>query len=352
MTPADPEPRIRKAIPADVPEMVAALTAAFPEWPPVVTDASAADYLLWKMSPRGGFAEDTHTLVDVGGRIAALQLRWLGNARVQLPAGPTEYVTDTGADLAVHPDFRGRGLARAIAEHERERLHTAGHLGFDTPSHAEQVQHMARPGQAVRTIGVWVRPLTRLRSFAAAVRRVGRGRPMQRGTAPDRGPSVEVLDGFDARADELWERVRDGYDLIRMRDAAYLRWRYAPPGGGGQALGATEGERLLGLTVVKPAAGAGLVLELHADPAHSSIATQLLEEAASRLRDEGCERATCWLPVGHHLEGALEAAGFALDATRPVHSDTVRLAPIPEVLPLFRDPDARFHMTMGDFDFV
>ena len=37
------DPLVRKATPEDVPEMVDVLRAAYPQWPPVRTDASAAD---------------------------------------------------------------------------------------------------------------------------------------------------------------------------------------------------------------------------------------------------------------------------------------------------------------------
>jgi hypothetical protein len=37
---------------------------------------------------------------------------------------------------------------------------------------------------------------------------------------------LTVLDGPDARFDELWERTRAEYDVIGVRTAAMLRWRY------------------------------------------------------------------------------------------------------------------------------
>jgi hypothetical protein len=37
---------------------------------------------------------------------------------------------------------------------------------------------------------------------------------------------LTVLDGPDARFDELWERARSEYDVIGVRTAAMLRWRY------------------------------------------------------------------------------------------------------------------------------
>jgi hypothetical protein len=37
---------------------------------------------------------------------------------------------------------------------------------------------------------------------------------------------LTVLDGPDARFDELWERARSEYDVIGVRSSALLRWRY------------------------------------------------------------------------------------------------------------------------------
>lgn len=351
---AAPAPRVRSAVPEDIDELVAILQAAYPIWPPVTTEVSPAEYLRWKMSPRGAFAEDTHTLVDVGGRIAALQLRWLGRVQVRLPDREAAYVTDTGADLAVHPDFRGQGLARVIAEHERTRLHTAGHLGFDTPSKSAQVQHMTRPDQVFRTLGVWTAPLSRRRRIAGAARRLLGGRRGRATTARDtldRGV-LEPLERFDERADELWQRVVPHFDLIRLRDAAYLNWRYAPPGGPSQTFAITEGDRMLGYAVFKPTNGAGLITELLVDPEIPGAAHSLLRAGASYLRDAGCDQLSGWLPTGHMLESELAAAGLRQADTQALRSDTIRLAAVPELIPVLRDSHARFHVTMGDFDFL
>ena len=299
---ATPAPEIRSAMPGDVDELVGVLQAAYPVWPPVSTSASPAEYLLWKMSPRGTFAEGTHTLVEVDGRIAALQLRWLGTAHVRLPDREANYVTDTGADLAVHPDFRGQGLARVIAEYERERLHTAGHLGFDTPSKSAQVQHMTRPDQVFRPLGVWTAPLSRGRRAVSAARRLFRHRPQPHVTSnsPRLRGDLHRLERFDDHSDALWRRVMPHFDLIRLRDAGYLNWRYAPQSGPSRAFAINEGNRMLGFAVFKPSTGAGLVAELLVDPEAPGTATRLLAAGSTYLRNEGCEPIELLAPSRTH----------------------------------------------------
>jgi len=42
------------------------------------------------------------------------------------------------------------------------------------------------------------------------------------------GVTLVWVDGFDRRFDDLWKRVKDKYEIMTVRDSAYLRWRFSP----------------------------------------------------------------------------------------------------------------------------
>jgi hypothetical protein len=48
------------------------------------------------------------------------------------------------------------------------------------------------------------------------------------GTAQRHSLKIEWLDHFDERFDDLWQRVQDKYNIMVVRDRAFLAWRFAP----------------------------------------------------------------------------------------------------------------------------
>src|SRR5207244_4660213 len=44
----------------------------------------------------------------------------------------------------------------------------------------------------------------------------------------DTDVSVQMLDQFDERFDDFWNRVQDKYRAIVIRDQAFLKWRFTP----------------------------------------------------------------------------------------------------------------------------
>ena len=67
------------------------------------------------------------------------------------------------------------------------------------------------------------------------------------------GPEPEVLDGFDASFDDLFESVAAALPCVPEKDAAFLRWRYGPdsPQHPVTVLGVRDGETLLGYAVLR-----------------------------------------------------------------------------------------------------
>jgi hypothetical protein len=97
------------------------------------------------------------------------------------------------------------------------------------------------------------------------------------------GPKVEVLDGFDASFDELFESVTAAMACLPEKDAEFLRWRYGPdsPQSPVTVLGVRDGETLLGYAVLRVTVGGdnGYLLDLTTLPGRHDVARSLLREA-------------------------------------------------------------------------
>lgn len=357
------EPEFRRGDVSDAQGILRVISAAFPEWPPVEIDVPPIDHLRWKMTPPEPLPRADHAIVELDGEIVAVQLRWPARAHVRGEDVPIE----VGTDLAVHPDARGRGLSRLIRAHEQERIHPLRLAGFDTTPQNELVRRMQESDglRILRPMAVWTRTFTAatfLRDHRAAgplhlARAAGvhLARSVARRLARDRGSANRTIDRvveFDARASDLWERVRRDYDLARRRDHRWLNWRYLDPRAGHiEAYAMTEGDRLLGYVVVRRNRVEGTVLDLVTDPAVPGVGGPLLDRGARALRDAGCGRVTCLLPVSHREEAALSAGGFlrtgegrSLDFSRDRHQQ------LPEILEIAADPTTPIHVMLGEFD--
>jgi hypothetical protein len=83
---------------------------------------------------------------------------------------------------------------------------------------------------------------------------------------------IEQLDRFDERFDVFWERIKDKYAIMTVRDQAFLTWRFAPVAGHMyHILAAMTGDELVGYTVVRitdeiRGIPSGLIMDLLLDP--------------------------------------------------------------------------------------
>jgi len=104
---------------------------------------------------------------------------------------------------------------------------------------------------------------------------------------------AEVLQGFDASFDDLFERIAAVVTCLAEKDAAFLRWRYGP--GSPQApvtvLGVRSGGRLLGYAVLKAAFHGqdGYILDLMALPGRRDVVLALLRETVRYFRKTGVQ---------------------------------------------------------------
>ena len=102
---------------------------------------------------------------------------------------------------------------------------------------------------------------------------------------------AEVIAGFDASFDELFESVAATVPCVPEKDAAFLRWRYGPgsPQSSATLLGVRDGETLLGYAVLWVTSDGedGYLLDLTTRPGRRDVVRSLLRETVRFFRRTG-----------------------------------------------------------------
>ncbi len=145
--------------------------------------------------------------------------------------------------LATHPDYRRRGVLTMLERENEKRAAERSPVALVFPNAASR--------QVL--VGLGWRALPGPRVFA---------RPTRRRALPD---GVEPVEDFGAGADALWRLVAPLYGAGLVRDAAYLRWRFAVSPRGYMCLEAGDGVAVVGRTELRGKRVAYLA-ELVAEP--------------------------------------------------------------------------------------
>lgn len=355
------ELELREATPDDTTEMLRVFQAAFDEWPRPDIAVPAIDHLRWKMSLSPGMT-GTHVVGLIDGRVVAALLRWV----VPVKLGDREYISSSGADLALEPAYQSRGFGAPLTKYGASVASPQAVIGYATPSRNARVPRLyasQSSGTTRHELSLWVRPfrfdaLKAARFGLRAIRRpVSSTKRLARTYLAHRRPravaNVEIVElpEFDARVDRLWEAASADFDFAVVRRAEYLNWRYCDPRGGPSTiLGALEDGELVGYAVFKQAEGWGTVVDLLAHPDRVDVAAPLLEAGGARLRADGCRGMICWLPAEHAYREALVEARY-VETTNEMAVSFWALGGS-DALATLKAPSVRIHCMLGDFDWV
>ncbi|MFC1888814.1 GNAT family N-acetyltransferase [Thermodesulfobacteriota bacterium] len=272
-------------------------------------------------------------------------------------------------ETMTHPDYRKQGmfvtLAKEVYADSAETgvsmvygfPNTQSHHGFVNrlgfsyfmvPIHVRPLQAgrlvrskvpLGRIGEALGGIGQWIydRLLSASRMKKTGNYRIGRA------------------DGIDGAFDDLWERSKGLFPNMVVRDRAYLSWRFEekPKAGYGiltaREVGGALAAYVITRTFDKDGVRQGHIVDLLCAPDRIEALTPLLSEALESLRGEGAEAAACMLLRGSPYFRVIRRLGFL---AAPKSLPFIIRSNRPEVDPSGLEDPSRWHITIGDSDFV
>jgi hypothetical protein len=286
----------------------------------------------------------------------------MGAIYLRVSIGGREQWVGSGCDLVIHPDYRGRGLARriigrAMADHPMwfVWLNEISHRAV-TPlsaSRSTRVVPLVKP----LDFGQILQKVTGIRSLhhwggllATGVRHLTR--PLRRQSTPA-GVTITQVTTFDQRFDALWQRVCRDYPVLVVRDQLYLNWRFVcRPDAEYTLLVATRGSELAGYMVLRSAERDGVswgyLVDFLVEGRSSSLLVLLVEEAVECLRRERVAAISCLATALSYRRTLYRQGFYSWRWGRQGYFRPDVELPDP-TLQVFRDAREWF-LTMGDGD--
>ncbi len=341
----------------DLERMVELLQVVFDGWPAFDPGVTAVDHLRWKIeTPFAGVAAIAAEIEgELVGSVTVFTLR----AKV----GDREFPRTRSLDYAVHPDFRGRGIASAISPVIQDAVPSPRLRISET--HSQELLHLLHKSGA-QVVANPVRPLrcqlgmpdTKTREttsgllMALGTAAMGLGNRLRYRRRHSSTPRPKTLTRFDERFDVFWESVREQFDVILVRTHDYLNWRYCDPRGGESIVRVVENQdRVLGYAVLKMQGAEAAFADVLVLPERLDVVDALIADGLEILREDGVKSVICWLPERHPYRHTLLGRSFVQARQR------VLLTTRPGYLPddadaILNRPELRFHYSLGDSDWV
>ncbi len=360
-----PEPstgEVRGYRPGDEQRIVEFLDEHMGGWPAAAISVAKVDHWRWKFisNPSGS---EMVSMIESDGEIAS----YCASMPVRMRVGGREVLATQGVDLCTHPRHRGQGLMRTVMEH-RDRIKAERGVAFDFGFPNRSSYHVSMKREGFREVDMSMmqhRFIVDREQFFSKVslgplKRFGYASyvAVQRGLhRPDgSGLSVQGVERFSERDDELFDRVRTDFDVIAVRDHRFLNWRYRDSRGGhfiGREV--RENGRLLGYAMLKAESdGQLIIVDLLADRDRREILPLLLADSLEQARSMGAESVICCLPREHPYEHSFRDLGFIAEA-RMTGDVPMRMIWCPRCggdLDALSGPSPRCHITLGDTDWV
>lgn len=318
------------------------------------------DCVWWKMrdAPWGSSA----IIMEIESRIVGFVLHL--HRRVLLNG--VERVARDGCDLAIDPEFQGRGLYRVMHRAGDERFEDSFDFVFTYETHGAS-KHLA-PERNSRKFGnalrLYWRPIDVARltgrpfySRGGGIRwhaRLGLA-ALRRAVRPGRRRrwSISRIARFDDRLDAFCDVATRPFALVHKRTAASLNWRFCDPRSGRfTAWLAEQDGAVVGYIVLSVKRQTGYIADLLALPGRLDVVDSLVGHAVRVLKTSEATTLRCRIPTVHPYTPVLRRHGLipdpawsAGDTYRARRLDINALAPL-------EDPNLPSHVMLGDSDHI
>jgi len=164
---------------------------------------------------------------------------------------------------------------------------------------------------------------------------------------------IERVRRFDERIDEFFVQAARPFELIGVRDAPYLNWRYCDERAGAfLPLVAFEDDAIAGYAVVRLISDRAYLADLLALPDRQDVVASLLRRASEVARRQSAMTIESWLPSTHPYAETYKRLGFFDSRSGPVLTVNDRGRGGRGALDFLRAPSASVHVALGDSDSI
>jgi hypothetical protein len=145
-----------------------------------------------------------------------------------------------GTDNMTHPNYRRQGVYRAVFDNKKREIEKHGfHTRFGFPNANARIAQKSIDNLDIAKLRIMVKPLNwknllQSKTNKKAVVGIGAvsGPVFQRILYGEKkapvfeGLAINRVSYFDGRIDELWNKVSSQYQIMVVRKAEYLNWKY------------------------------------------------------------------------------------------------------------------------------
>ncbi len=314
----------------DEESMLEVLDKAFDGWPKIEISVPPIEHLRWKLRMHDA-ALRSHIVAVIDGRCIALRPLWAPPVKVD----SNVFLGRHAVDRAVLPEFQRHGMMAAM----EVRMPSTWAERFDlTLSLRVNWQRInLTPGNSHPR---------KLHVVACSL------------AAPPPAPEAPVdwalrhIEGFDDRFDNFWAEASAPYRVMVARTKEHLNYRFGDRRAGNYRIVVAEhAGRVLGYVITTARQRIGHIADVLVLPGRHDVLESLLEEAVSRLRQEGKTSLECWRLPYHPYIPTLEKFRF----DEPKRTETVNLRSLKGrdlEFAFFEDPKEPAHFMAGDTDLV
>lgn len=360
---------VRPYQPGDEESIVKLLELVFGGWPHFDLKCTPLEHWKWKF---GDNPLKMNTIV-----VGISNNRIIGCMHYiyqRIKIGKKSLLSGQGMDLAVHPDFRVRGVYLKMGELKDEliakdnvnivygatvnpivirRSNKLGWLRFPRPVlclvrihnfdlHLKMMSKRAR----LKKYGYHLlKAVNRIRNI------------LSRPPIVTSEFQVKEINSFDDRIELFWNRIKDHYSFIVERSKEYLNWRYCDPRGGDYLVKQVEEEgHIIGYSVLrinkyKEDYPRGYVVDLLTLPDRLDVADTLINDAVHYF-DDLRVNIVYYCVVKNHLYERLFKRHEFLDSRTDLYVSYNPIQVETEIDEFKTTPSKQLHFQYGDTDAI
>lgn len=327
--------QVRPYQPKDEEKIVPLLDTVFKGWPHLDLQCSNIDFWKWKYHANP-IASSNIVVAETGDEIVGACHQY----PVNIIFNQKTHVASFASDMTVHPDYRGKGMARQmnllLKEKRRDKKNI--HFYYFATRHPHMINMHQKmdhelPYKIVNHVKIddIDKHLNAIPTDQNLIMKLGYTtiqlknkliQQFQSTPRKDESIIVEKIDKFGIDIDQLWNRNIVNYDFIVERNYQYLNWRYNDPRAGDFTIyQAREKDTILGYIILRinrynPKYPLGYIVDLFCDVNRPQVQAELIAEGVKYFEENKVNTQICSLISNQTTNNILQHNGFVDSRTK------------------------------------